>query len=103
MKVTSTRTPTKTGAGNKENLETTFQAPVEGPVVSPASIINMQLQLDESMAREEELKRAIDRIVEEAAGYLKENLDTIARIEGQARPELERWLMRNEDLESHLI
>ena len=79
------------------------EPPVEGPVVSPASIVNLEMQLDEAMLREEELKKAIEKIVKESADYLKDNLETISRIEGQARPELERWLMRNEDLESHLI
>lgn len=98
----TTRTPTKPGAGNKENFEK-VEVTEPLPVVSPATIANMQVLLGESMSREEALKAAIARITNEAADYLKENLETISRIEGQARPELERWLMRNEDLESHLI
>ena len=72
-------------------------------VVSPASLNNLNCQLEESLDREEQLKKKIENIVSEGSKYIKENLDTIERIEGQARPELERWLMRNEDLESHLF
>ena len=51
-------------------------------MVSPASIVNLEMQLDEAMLREEELKKAIERIVKESADYLKDNLETISRIEG---------------------
>ena len=93
---------------NKENegqvvMEDTGDQSGGKMVVSPASLNNLNLQLEETLDREAALKKAIEHIVAEGAKYLKENLDTIARIEGQARPELERWLMRNEDLESHLF
>ena len=78
---TRTRTPTKSGAGNKENFEK-VEPTQPLPVVSPATIANMQVLLGESMGREEALKTAMDRITKEAAGYLKDNLETISRIEG---------------------
>ena len=59
IKVTG-RSPTK--QQNKENVEAT-----PGAVISPVSMASMQEQIDDGLAREAELKKAIEGIVAEAA------------------------------------
>lgn len=83
---------------NKENLEIQLEA-VEAPQLVTE---DLKLQLEEAQARELELRMALLQIIEGEGKFIETRLETLKSIECTARPEVERWVMRNEELEQHL-
>lgn len=56
------------------------------PVISPASLQNLLLQLEEAGAREGTLNDKISKMVEREAKFLAEHLDAMNKLEESLRP-----------------
>jgi DNA repair exonuclease SbcCD ATPase subunit len=76
---------------------------VERLVVSPIAMQNLAVQLEEALVRERDLKQQLYSIVEHEAVFLRDKLKQLSLAEVAIKPELERWIMRNEELEQHLV
>ena len=72
------------------------------PVGSPAWLINLKLQLEAAWARENALNKNMVAIVEREAKNIAEHLESMKRLEERLRPEIEKWVMRCEELEQRL-
>lgn len=72
-------------------------------VVSPIAMQSLSLQLEEALVRERDLKLRLHALVEQEAAFLKAKLGQLSGAEAAIRPELEKWIMRNEELEQRLI
>jgi chromosome segregation ATPase len=93
---------------DKENLvggRAGKQGGVDGErlVVSPIAMQNLAVQLEEALVRERDLKQQLYSLVEHEASFLRAKLTQLSLAEVALKPELERWIMRNEELEQHLI
>ena len=100
MKLTST--PNKRNSPVKSVTSAAREEIGSKPVVSPASLINLKLQLEEAWARENALNKNIVAIVEREAKNIAEHLESMKRLEERLRPEIEKWVMRCEELEQRL-
>lgn len=72
-------------------------------VVSPITTQSLALQLEESLVRERDLKVQLHCLVEREAAFLQARLNQLSYAEAAIKPELERWIMRNEELEQRLL
>jgi len=93
---------------DKENISMDVSKPVIGVegeklVVSPIAMQNLALQLEEALVRERDLKLQLQALIEREAAFLKAKLEKLEGFEVALKPELERWIMRNEELEQRLI
>ena len=55
--------------------------------------------LEEAWKREHQLKRCINAISEAKADAIQSRAEAIRKATGRVREEVERWQMRNEELE----
>mmetsp|Transcript_7992 Transcript_7992/g.15711 ORF Transcript_7992/g.15711 Transcript_7992/m.15711 type:complete len:1031 (-) Transcript_7992:2738-5830(-) len=63
---------------------------------------DLKLQLHETQEREFALQQALRHIIETEGQFIGGKLETLKSLELTARPEVERWIMRNEELEQKL-
>jgi DNA repair exonuclease SbcCD ATPase subunit len=87
---------------NTDELEAAHKL-LENLVVSPATVESLAEQLEKALLREANLKIYIKKFVEEEAKYIKERLKNAEHNVSVLRPEVERWIMRNEELETRMV
>ena len=62
----------------------------------------LRRQLDEAFEREAELKRMIEEVLKANGEFVQGRLGKLKEIDMLSRAEIERWMMRNEELEMRL-
>lgn len=93
MKLTTTVKPGKKEEESKEMADSRA-------VLAPESLV---LQLEEALQRESVLKQELSRMVVAEAGFLRERVAALGQVEASFRPEVERWMLRSEELEQRLL
>lgn len=92
--VSPTLTPNK-------RMTATAKKPVLNQAVNPGvSREFSDMQLMEAIQRELILQKGIQEIVKKSSAFLTEKMRNLKNLEAAIRPETERWMMRNEELET---
>ena len=79
----------------------------EKPVISTNSADKFTVdywknQLEEAIHRENALKSGFEAILMKNGSFLKERVKNLEALECSFRPEIERWMMKSEEMESHI-
>ena len=79
------------------------KVPSQGESSSPNSVtIWLKEQLEEAWRQEIHLKKLIQTITDSKAAAIEAQADAVEKQTGHVREEVERWMMRNEEMEQHL-
>lgn len=85
---------------DKENVALSDQCC--STVISQLQAEDTFQQLQESQFREEELRLALRQLTELEANFIGTKLKGLSALDVAVKPEIERWIMRNEELEQNL-
>jgi ABC-type transporter Mla subunit MlaD len=109
------RAQKKAPVEDKENVERGVKGPdqeattsergakaAEGEEDSSLILQHLQLQLEESEARELQLRLSLKQLIESEGKFIGDRLETLNALEAAERPEVERWIMRSEEMEGTL-
>ena len=89
-----------TTTGKKPKDEEAKETRDQKMVVMPDNLLS---QLEESLQRESTLKSELSRLISTEFVYLKERIANMEQLEVSFRPEIERWMLRNEEMEQRLL
>lgn len=93
MKLTTTIKPSKKEEESKEMTDSKALLTSE----------SLFLQLEEALQRESVLKQELSRLADTEAHFLRERVAALGNMEASFRPEVERWMLRSEELEQRLL
>jgi len=99
LRETKRKLPQKT---DKENKPQEIKD-LKNLTVSQSTVDNLAAQLEEALLRENKLKEQLQNLVEKEAQQIKQGLETLKNTQSTFRPETERWIMRNEELEQRVV
>ncbi|CAG9315030.1 unnamed protein product [Blepharisma stoltei] len=96
-KTTRCKSPVKDslkGSENCQNPETTLSS-------SNANLLSQQIE--EAQLREARLQKQLNKIIADEANIIERGIALLGVNTGTCRSELERWIMRNEEMEQKLV